>query len=95
MLKIIKKIASAVTAAMMLSAMASAVPAGAAETDVIFDDECENLELDGLDVWTSIYDKQLPGYSGLRLRLRRTACTRSIRDMFRYLTRVRECRLFQ
>lgn len=64
MLKIIKKIASAVTAAMMLSAMASAVPAGAAETDVIFDDECENLELDGLDVWTSIYDKQLPGYSG-------------------------------
>ena len=31
----IKKIASAVTAAMMLSAMASAVPAGAAETDVI------------------------------------------------------------
>ena len=31
MLKIIKKIASAVTAAMMLSAMASAVPAGAAE----------------------------------------------------------------
>ena len=64
MLKIIKKIASAVTAAMMLSAMASAVPAGAAETDVIFDDECENLELDGLDVWTSIYDEQLPGYSG-------------------------------
>ena len=46
MLKILKKLASTVTAAAMLSTMTAAIPAGAAETDVIFNDECENLELD-------------------------------------------------
>lgn len=45
-----------------LSLPSNAEPDG---SNVIFHDECENLELlDGMKVWTSIYEKQCPGYSG-------------------------------
>lgn len=68
MIKFFKKAFSALTATAMLLSVSSAMPVISAadeEAEVVFHDECENLELsDGMQVWTSIYEKQLPGYSG-------------------------------
>lgn len=62
MLKVFKKTLSALTAAAMLT-ISAAIPVTAEESDVIFQSECEKLA-DGIQVWTSIYENQLPGYSG-------------------------------
>ncbi len=68
MKKITRRVSSALTAAALLLTVTSAVPgisAAEEDSDVIFSDECENLTLsDGMQIWTSVYDKQLPGYSG-------------------------------
>lgn len=68
MIKKCKKIASFFCAAVMTVSMCTFSLPSNAEPDgsnVIFHDECENLELlNGMKVWTSIYEKQCPGYSG-------------------------------
>ena len=68
MIKKCKKIASLFCAAVMTVSMCTLSLPSNAEPDgsnIIFHDECENLELlDGMKVWTSIYEKQCPGYSG-------------------------------
>lgn len=68
MIKKCKKIASFFCAAVMTVSMSTFSLPSNAEPDgsnVIFHDECENLELlNGMKVWTSIYEKQCPGYSG-------------------------------
>lgn len=68
MIKKCKKIASLFCAAVMTVSMCTFSLSSNAEPDgsnVIFHDECENLELlNGMKVWTSIYEKQCPGYSG-------------------------------
>ena len=68
MIKKCKKIASLFCASVMTVSMCTLSLPSNAEPDgsnVIFHDECENLELlDGMKVWTSIYEKQCPGYSG-------------------------------
>lgn len=68
MIKKCKKIASFFCVAVMTVSMSTFSLPSNAEPDgsnVIFHDECENLELlNGMKVWTSIYEKQCPGYSG-------------------------------
>lgn len=69
MIKLFKRFSSALTAAVMTASIAGAMPVIAEETteesNVVFHSECEDLTLaDGMEVWTSIYDTQLPGYSG-------------------------------
>lgn len=63
--KSLKKTLSLVSAAVMAAATFSAVPQSAiaaGSDEIIFQAECETL--DGATLWTSIYEKQLPGYSG-------------------------------
>lgn len=63
--KKLKKTLSFVSAAVMAAATFSAVPQSAiaaGSDEIIFQAECETL--DGATLWTSIYEKQLPGYSG-------------------------------
>lgn len=56
-------LAVGMTAALPVSYLASADADD--DSDIILQEECENLTLlDGATLWTSIYDKQLPGYSG-------------------------------
>ena len=58
-----KKILSAVTATVLLgSTMVLPSVTSAESTGVIFESEVEKI--DGVDNWTSIYETQLPGYSG-------------------------------
>lgn len=66
MLKLIKRITSGILAAAMFATTAASMPVVTAEeSDVVFHSECEDLTLlDGAEVWTSIYQTQLPGYSG-------------------------------
>jgi mannan endo-1,4-beta-mannosidase len=47
-----------------MSAVLPASTADAEDESIIFTSECEDLELNGSEVWTSIYDRQMPGYSG-------------------------------
>ncbi|MCM1227134.1 MAG: dockerin type I domain-containing protein [Clostridium sp.] len=68
MSKLLKKISSAFIAASMIVTTASAIPSVTAadtdgESDVIFESEAEKLQ-EGVQVWTSIYENQIPGYSG-------------------------------
>ena len=59
----LKKIISAVTAAVVMSTyFAIPLAASAESTGVIFESEVEKI--DGVENWTSIYETQLPGYSG-------------------------------
>lgn len=61
----LKKIFSLITAAGVLAVSASILPAPVSaieDGEVIFNAECETL--DGASLWTSIYETQLPGYSG-------------------------------
>ena len=69
--RLFKKVSSVLTAAVMSMSICAVVPSACAEeTDtsgaaVIFQDECENLTLSGgVTVWTDIYGKEIPGYSG-------------------------------
>ncbi len=67
MIKKLKKILSLFSAATMTAtACVFTVPTSAeeSESNVIFQSECEDLTLKDLTVWTSIYNTQLPGYSG-------------------------------
>ncbi len=66
MFKFFKRMTSAVLAAAMVTTVCASMPVVTADQgDVVFQSECEDLTLlDGATVWTSIYDKQLPGYSG-------------------------------
>lgn len=67
MIKFVRRISSAITAAALLLSLTGALPVISAEeeSNVVFHDECENLTLSGgAEVWTSIYQTQLPGYSG-------------------------------
>lgn len=67
MIKKLKKILSLFSAATMTAtACVFTVPTSAEENEsnVIFQSECEDLTLKDLTVWTSIYNTQLPGYSG-------------------------------
>ncbi len=65
-----KKFLSLLTASAMsvcaLGSSVSAVMSATAETatDVVFKSECEDLELDGCQLWTSVYEKEIPNYSG-------------------------------
>lgn len=63
--KTLKKAASLLSAAAMLITSSAVTPSASAEesSDVIFQSECEVLG-EGTEVWTSIYETQLPGYSG-------------------------------
>lgn len=64
--KLKKAIALFSAAAVTASVCVFTVPSSAEDSasDVIFQSECEDLTLKDLTVWTSIYDTQLPGYSG-------------------------------
>lgn len=67
MIKSLKKILSLFSAAAVTAtACVFTVPVSAEESEskIIFQSECEDLTLKDLTVWTSIYDTQLPGYSG-------------------------------
>lgn len=68
MVKVMKKMLSAVSASVMATALCcSSMPIiGTAEeeSNVIFHAEVEELTLNNESVWTSIYENQLPGYSG-------------------------------
>ncbi|MDE5648806.1 MAG: hypothetical protein K2I33_02750, partial [Oscillospiraceae bacterium] len=67
MIKKLKKMLSLFSAvAMTATACVFTVPVSAeeSESNVIFQSECEDLTLKDLTVWTSIYNTQLPGYSG-------------------------------
>lgn len=67
MIKSLKKIFSLFSAAAVTAtACVFTVPVSAEESEskIIFQSECEDLTLKDLTVWTSIYDTQLPGYSG-------------------------------
>lgn len=67
MIKKMKKMLSLFSAvAMTATACVFTVPVSAEESksNVIFQSECEDLTLKDLTVWTSIYNTQLPGYSG-------------------------------
>lgn len=69
MFKIIKRMTSGVIAAAMLATTAASMPVvtaeGIADGEVLFHSECEDLTLlGGAEVWTSIYNTELPGYSG-------------------------------
>jgi len=66
MFKFFKRMTSAVLAAAMVTTVCASMPVVTADQgDVVFQSECEDLTLlEGATVWTSIYDKQLPGYSG-------------------------------
>ncbi len=68
MLKWFKRFSSALTAAVLTASAVITVPvinAETSESNVVFESECENLTLSaGTEVWTSVYEKQLPGYSG-------------------------------
>ena len=64
-----KKAAAMITALCMASTVLGSMSVFAADsteyTKFPYVAECEDLELsDGMDVWTSIYETQLPGYSG-------------------------------
>ncbi len=63
--KFLKKAVPLLSAAAMALTTSAVLPlSGSAEdSDVIFQSECEDLA-EGLQVWTSIYQDQLPGYSG-------------------------------
>lgn len=66
MKSIIRKFTALAVSSVMAVGMASSLPisylAQAEEDDVILQVECEDLE--GATLWTSIYEKQFPGYSG-------------------------------
>ncbi len=67
MIKKIKKILSVLTAASITAVMAAYMPTSAADlakVEVGTTVEAEDLTLNGLEVWTSIYENQVPGYSG-------------------------------
>ena len=64
-----KRAAAMITALCMASTVLGSMSVFAADsteyTKFPYVAECEDLELsDGMDVWTSIYETQLPGYSG-------------------------------
>ncbi|MBP0978856.1 MAG: hypothetical protein J6P89_11895, partial [Oscillospiraceae bacterium] len=64
MSKNLVRIISAVNAAVMMSTAAAVFPVSvsAKDTGVIFESEVEKIE--GVENWTSIYENQIPGYSG-------------------------------
>lgn len=67
MIKKIKKMLSVVVAASITAVMAAYMPTFAADVvkvEVGTTVEAENLTLNGTSLWTSIYDKEVPGYSG-------------------------------
>ncbi|MBQ9898276.1 MAG: beta-mannosidase [Ruminococcus sp.] len=53
---------AAVLTAMSLTSVVPAAVTAVDEGEVVFQAECETLE--GADCWTSVYENQLPGYSG-------------------------------
>lgn len=63
--KFLKRAVPLLSAAAMALTTSAVLPlSGSAEdSDIIFQSECEDLA-EGLQVWTSIYQDQLPGYSG-------------------------------
>lgn len=65
MIKVLKRLSSALTAAAMVFTASAVMPSAIAaeDSDIIFQAECETLGED-TQLWTSIYDKQVPGYSG-------------------------------
>ena len=65
MIKALKRLSSALTAAAMVFTASAVLPSAIAadDSDIIFQAECETLGED-TQVWTSIYETQLPGYSG-------------------------------
>ena len=64
MSKNLVRIISAVNAAVMMCSAAAVFPVyvSAEDTGVIFESEAEKIE--GVENWTSIYENQIPGYSG-------------------------------
>jgi len=67
MKSIIQKMTALAISSVMTVGMASSLPvsylaSAEAESNVIFQAECEELE--GATLWTSIYADEFPGYSG-------------------------------
>lgn len=61
---LMKKLAAYSSAAAMCLSMSSVLPQYSASALELGTYEAEELELDGCTVWTSIYETQIPGYSG-------------------------------
>ncbi len=59
-----KKLAAAASAVAMCISLCSALPEYRASALELGTYEAEDLELDGCTVWTSIYETEVPGYSG-------------------------------
>lgn len=65
MIKMLKRLSSVLTAATMVFTASAVLPSTSAaeDTDIIFQSEGESLG-EGAELWTTIYQTEIPGYSG-------------------------------